>query len=287
MQDENSNRSSIYKIDLDLDSTNDARLIGYNYITSESTVLDVGSACGDFGALIKKEKNCNVFGIEYDTQSIKIAQKLNVYQQLHQINLNIFDENDYKMYFDSFDSIVLLDVLEHLLDPEKVLASLKKFLKEDGYFIISLPNIAFCDIKVSLLEDDFTYTDTGILDRTHIKFFTYKTIITFMTSLSLKIKECQVVVHDLTLENKLPGNVKKFIVKDPHSFVYQYVMKVYPSNDDISSILLHNTECLKIKWSYISPELKRIRKQKIISKVFPVGTFQYKIGKYIKTLLGR
>ena len=287
MKQENSNRSTIYQINLNMDNTNDARIIGYSYIVPESTVLDIGSACGDFGALIKKEKNCNVFGMEYDAQSIKIAQKLNVYQQLDQIDLNVFDENDYKEYFDFFDSIVLLDILEHLLDPEKVLISLKKFLKEDGYFVISLPNIAFFDIKVSLLEDDFTYTDTGILDRTHIKFFTYKTIITFMASLNLKINDCKVVVNDLTLENKLPRNVKKFIVKDPHSFVYQYVMKVYPSNDDIDSILLHNTEHLKIEWSHILQELRKIRKQKFISKIFPIGTFQYKIGKYIKTLLGQ
>ena len=74
----------------------------------------------------------------------------------------------------SFDRLVLGDVLEHLRDPWTVLEQLKSYLKPVARLICSLPNINHWSILTGLLAGDFTYQDQGILDRTHLRFFTLK-----------------------------------------------------------------------------------------------------------------
>jgi 2-polyprenyl-3-methyl-5-hydroxy-6-metoxy-1,4-benzoquinol methylase len=71
-----------------------------------------------------------------------------------------------------FDVIVFADVLEHLRQPDKVLLNLRKYLRADGFMVASLPNIARIDIRLKLILGRFDYGDSGILDKTHLKFFT-------------------------------------------------------------------------------------------------------------------
>ncbi len=281
------NRSKVYKVELDIKEQNDVRVIAYNYTVENSTVLDVGCACGDFGKLLSS-KNCNVYGMEYDTGSITIASSLGVYKSIYQINLNNFNEQEYERYFTYFDSIAVLDILEHLLDPEQVLVFLMKLLNVNGNLIISLPNVAFCDIKLGLLNDEFTYTDTGILDKTHIKFYTYKSIAEMMTRLGLEIEECKPKVAYFSQNNiKAPALIKRYIKQDPHSFVYQYVLKVRVSNKNKIELEKINKEKIDLKWNDISFELNKIKKSHLISYLLPRGSWQYTIAKKIKTYLKR
>lgn len=77
---------------------------------------------------------------------------------------------------DPFDVIICADVLEHLSDPARVLASLLRYLGRDGLVIVSVPNIAHLWVRLQLLIGRFDYTDRGILDRTHLRFFTRKSL---------------------------------------------------------------------------------------------------------------
>ncbi len=70
-----------------------------------------------------------------------------------------------------FDVVLMLDVLEHLSDPVAALERLKPVLAEGGWGVISLPNVAHLSLRLSLLQGNFTYTDVGLLDRTHLRFF--------------------------------------------------------------------------------------------------------------------
>jgi len=266
-------RSQIYRLELDLKNKNDARIIAYNFIETRSSVLDVGCSCGDFGILITKNKNCAVYGMEKDPESIRIARDSKTYKDLHEVDLNQFDEERFKNYYGFFDYIAFIDVLEHLINPDLVLLKMQKFLKTDGFFIISLPNISFGEIKINILNDDFTYTDTGILDRTHLKFFTYKTIIDLLTELNLEISESAVKVADSNSRlYKVPFYIERYIRDNPHSYVYNYISKVSRSNLGKDELRRLNTERIQVEWTSIEQELKLIRRLKWFEKFFPVGS---------------
>ncbi len=74
---------------------------------------------------------------------------------------------DYKKIF---DYIILGDVLEHLIDPWKIVNELKQYLKKDGYLVSSIPNIMHVSVLRNLVLGNFTYEDSGILDKTHLRF---------------------------------------------------------------------------------------------------------------------
>jgi|GEM_PF-1611241 len=279
-------RGEIYKIDLSLVDKNDVRWIASDFIQSNSTVLDVGCACGDFGDLLSKTKVCcEVFGMEYETDSIEIAKNTKAYNAIHQIDLNKFERNKYDMFLSYFDSIVFLDVLEHISSAEEVLYHFSKFLKSDGAFIISIPNISFCDIKIGLLRDNFDYSETGILDKTHIKFYTYKSIAKLMTKLELEIVECKPKVGYFSEElnnMNVPRYIRRYIKKNPHSFVYQYVLKAKPSNKSKEKLEKINMHKMNLNWSLISRELSNIKKNRLIQKLFPSGSIRHSLAKRFK-----
>src|SRR5918992_1179237 len=70
-----------------------------------------------------------------------------------------------------FDVVVYGDVLEHLVDPEAVLLRTARILAPGGYVVASIPNVAHGSVRLSLMAGQFRYTDTGLLDRTHLRFF--------------------------------------------------------------------------------------------------------------------
>lgn len=92
-----------------------------------------------------------------------------------------------------FDLILALDVLEHLVDPWAVLTRLKECLDVGGSIIVSVPNVSKVTVSVPLLlKSQFRYSDEGILDRTHLRFFTQESAVGLMN-------EAGLVVEDATL----------------------------------------------------------------------------------------
>lgn len=218
-----------YDYDIDINQKNDARVIAFDFIEPNSRVLDIGSASGQFGQILKKYKNCTMYGIDYDIESIKIAKEKEVFENIYQLDLNSFDIKQFQEHTNSFDYIVFGDVLEHILEPEKVLKAFKTLLKTNGKYIISLPNVAHSSVKVNLLLDNFEYEETGILDKTHIKFFTHKTIPSFMAESKLEIEKFDYTVmhikHHKSVNNLslLPISIRKNIFNDKYSHILQYI----------------------------------------------------------------
>ena len=96
----------------------------------------------------------------------------------------------------NFDLILALDVLEHLTNGEAVLRRLREMLAEGGRMIISLPNVAHWSVAVPLLLfGRFDYADAGIMDRTHLRFFTEKTAREMIASAGLRTDRSLVVLH--------------------------------------------------------------------------------------------
>jgi SAM-dependent methyltransferase len=98
-----------------------------------------------------------------------------------------------------FDAIVYGDVLEHLSDPRAALVALDRTLAPGGIVIVSVPNVAHLWVRLSLLAGRFDYADRGILDRTHLRFFTRRTLVAFLHSAGLTVAELRVTPVPLPL----------------------------------------------------------------------------------------
>jgi len=136
--------------------------------------LDVGCSGGGLGYYLKSQLNFQeVVGIEY---SQKAAQKAN--QFLDKVYTGdacaVKLPNKFKNHF---DIIIYADVLEHLYNPWKVIYRHKQYLKKGGYILASIPNLKNLYIILNLLMGRFDYTQLGLLDRTHIRFFTGDTAV--------------------------------------------------------------------------------------------------------------
>jgi O-antigen biosynthesis protein len=140
-------------------------------------ILDVGCAAGKVGAGLKARQNAEVWGIECNAQAAAEAGK-----HLDRVIQTPVEQALAQLPQGYFDSIILADVLEHLTDPAAVLAGLAEKLTSNGELIVSLPNVAHWSVLQGLLEGSWEYQDAGILDRTHLRFFTRKSALDLFTA---------------------------------------------------------------------------------------------------------
>jgi len=134
-------------------------LVGHN-----KKVLEIGCATGTMSKRLA-QNGCEVIGIEIDEDSAKIAKNY-----CKDVLISDIETIGHLPYHD-FDFILLLDVLEHLRSPLESLINLKVYLKKGGSIIVSIPNVANWRVRWNLLFGRFEYTEYGILDRTHLRFF--------------------------------------------------------------------------------------------------------------------
>lgn len=176
----------------------DPKEIIFPLISPGSKVLDLGCWAGRLGEKLIKEKKCEVFGVDINQKAIELAKKRLTKAFVADLN----KEKELQKLFDNqkFDFIVLVEVLEHLVNPEKLLTEIKKLLNKDGKIIISVPNIANWEIRLQLLFGNFDYEQQGILDETHLRFFTRKSIRNLLMSFGYNIEQ-----EYYTRTNILPG----------------------------------------------------------------------------------
>jgi len=133
------------------------------------TVLDVGCNSGYLGGI--SDSTNSFYGLDVSKENVAKAKK--IYTSAHLYDLNICRPLSWKK---TFDVIVFADVLEHIVKSGRVLQFItSRYLKNDGKVILSLPNIANWQIRLSLLFGKFRYTQAGILDETHVHFYTFET----------------------------------------------------------------------------------------------------------------
>lgn len=136
-------------------------------VNPKQVILSIGCGNAELEKEIKKLGSI-VYGIDVDPQAILIAKdKID-----EAITLDIEKTKELPYTQKKFDVIIFIDVLEHLLDPLSTLKKVKPYLKRDGYIIASIPNIANWRIRFGLLFGKFDYANYGILDRSHLKFYT-------------------------------------------------------------------------------------------------------------------
>ncbi len=147
-------------------------------------VLDVGCGKGGFGELLKNTWDIEVWGIEPVTiAAAEAATKLD-----HVIDGMFTPETVLPQ--GSFDAIFFNDVLEHFFDPAAALCLARTLLKPDGVVIASLPNIRHFPTQWEIvIKGEWRYRDSGILDRTHLRFFTKKSILAFFADCDFKVEK--------------------------------------------------------------------------------------------------
>ena len=246
-------RSQIYKTKIDISSENSSWWALASFVRGRGKrILDVGCACGDFGVALKEAFGAVLVGLEYDSGSIVIARETGAYEVIYQCNLDKIDDTLVESLREQFDYIICGDILEHLREPAYTVGVLKGFLRDGGEIICSVPNVAHMYIKGQLLADRFIYTDTGLLDKTHIHLFTYHEIADLMAMCGLRIGSCKFTMCDknewrnYNPLDELSFFEKEAIFKDWHSYVMQYVFSAIVSSEERTAIAVENLDRLNI-----------------------------------------
>lgn len=179
------------------------------HVGENKKVLDIGCATG-YLAKRFKGNGCYVIGIEIDEEAAKIAK-----QYCDDVIIGDVEDMEELPYPEGFfDVIVYGDVLEHFTRPDLVLVKFKKYLSSRGYVVASIPNVAWWLIRLKLLMGKFEYKAMGILDVTHLRFFTFKTMKTLFEVAGYKVNE----VDYTGLESKF-GLCKIFPTLFAHQFI--------------------------------------------------------------------
>ncbi|MBI4389317.1 MAG: glycosyltransferase [Nitrospinae bacterium] len=134
-------------------------------------ILEVGCAAGMTGRALKETRGAFVAGIEMDPGAAREARR-----NLDDVLEGNIETMDLPYEENSFDCIILADILEHLVDPLTALKKLRGCLKPGGTVVASIPNVQFFGLINSLAEGNWTYQKEGILDETHLRFFTFREI---------------------------------------------------------------------------------------------------------------
>lgn len=196
------------------------------YLKPRKKLLDVGCSTGYFGNFIRDHAKVTVDGIEISDDKLEAKKVLN--------NVYSFDlDNTWPSSFtkNKYDYILFGDVLEHLKNPKDILEKIKPQLNKNGYIFVSIPNIAHISTRLELINGSFEYEDTGILDNTHLQYFTLKTFTNTAHKAGFNIVNINYSYNDFPdiIVNKLlskaglkPTNKFWGIANSKESRAYQY-----------------------------------------------------------------
>ena len=157
-------------------------------------ILEIGCANGSTGALIKKNLPVEYYvGVDIsEDAAIKAAAVLD---KAFAANVEADDLTALGIEKVSFDVIIALDVLEHLRDPWDTLARLTEYLKQGGHVVASIPNVQNISVVADLVNGKWEYADAGILDATHLRFFTRESISRMFSGAGLSIKQIESILN--------------------------------------------------------------------------------------------
>lgn len=185
-------------------------------------VMDVGCGRGTFAAVVKEKTKAEVWGLEYMASEAREAEKVidKVFSGPCENNIDQLPDN-------YFDVVYFNDVLEHLIDPYLVVEKFKKKLAPDGIVISSIPNLRYHNALWSLMfKKDFKYKGSGVMDHTHLRFFTQKSIRRMFEE-----KGYEVVVHEGINKSK---SLKPILYNIPLLFMHTDIF--YPQFATVAKI---------------------------------------------------
>jgi len=201
-------------------------------VPGASRVLEFGCAAGYMSEVLKARLGCSVTAIEVSPEAAELAGA-----HCDRIVVGDAETLDFQRLFgaDRFDAVVFADVLEHLREPGAVLQRVRPFLAEGGVVVASMPNIAHGSVRLALLGGEFRYRHAGLLDRTHLRFFTRETVqdlfeasgyaVTHWLRRRLGIEESEVGPPG----RPVPEAIREWLAADPEATTYQFVVRAVKS----------------------------------------------------------
>ena len=199
-------------------------------IPTGSNVLEIGTAAGHMTRALR-EKGCQITGVELDDERARLAASL----CRRMVVGNVEDMDLDAALPDHFDVILCGDVLEHLKNPASALSALKRRLAPTGHLVVSLPHIGHGSVRLSLLEGRFDYAKEGLLDATHLRFFTLDSIVELFSDAGFEIRDLhrtRIGVFDTEIvldPSQVPPSAARRVIQDPEATVYQFVFRAIPS----------------------------------------------------------
>ena len=224
----------VSKYDIELSGGEDVTSHGLmlSLVGANKRVLDVGCSTGYLAKALGEQGNV-VSGIEYHQASADKARPF-----LADLVVGDLEAADiYDSFPDaSFDVVVFGDVLEHLRDPLPVLRRSRRLLAPGGSVVISVPNVAHGDVRLSLLAGRFDYRDTGLLDETHVRFFTRDNLDRFLRQAGFTAVEVRTTTAPLfgtelqPRREDYPAELIVDLEADPEAQVYQFIVRAAPDD---------------------------------------------------------
>jgi 2-polyprenyl-3-methyl-5-hydroxy-6-metoxy-1,4-benzoquinol methylase len=224
-----------YHYDIDESDENSVYTMELRMIGAAKRVLEFGCSSG-FMTKALKERGCWVVGIDLNEEDAAGAARY-----ADDLIIADLERDDFvaKLGGGSFDVLLFGDVLEHLRDPLATLREARELLAPGGFVVISVPNIAFVDVRMMLLRGAFEYRDDGLLDRTHVHFFTRASLNAMLDAAGLLVVETsrairQPFTSELNVDRGVPQDVVDLALEDAEALTYQFVVKAVLDDGDLS-----------------------------------------------------
>jgi len=216
----------IYRRQIESDDENSLSKI-VPLVTPGSRVLELGPATGYLTAHLKNELKCRVDCVELSAQMAAESQKF--CERMVVADLDAVGLID---YFEpgSYDCIILADILEHLKEDAGTLKACRALLKPEGRCLISIPNIGHASVVGQLLKERFNYTQEGLLDKTHLRFYTRHSIVELLHRCGFSVDCIDPLIklpEDTETGDALidfPHAVQKAIYSRQDALCYQFVI---------------------------------------------------------------
>ncbi len=215
-------------------------------------ILDIGCGAGVLGKELKSRQKCYVAGIEYAPEAANKAETV-----LDRVYMGDAVKIMPEIQEYSFDTIIMADFLEHIANPEKILSEVKRILIPGGRLVLSIPNVRHWSVIKDLLEGRWEYRDAGILDKTHLRFFTWQSILSLLNSTGYHIDSYSGTYlqgYDVPAEfinfSKQCGIDTSSLASEGR--VYQYLITCIPkSGDELPKIMIQKQTVSQNKFTSI------------------------------------
>jgi len=150
--------------------------------TDAARILDLGCGTGSLGGFLREQKEREIVGITFAEDEARIAR-----QRLSHVIVANLDTYTPESSLGKFDAVICSHVLEHLLDPARLLRSVASHLNPGGRLLVALPNVLHWKQRLLLLRGHFKYTEGGTMDSTHLHFYDWDTAQHLVTSAGFRV----------------------------------------------------------------------------------------------------
>jgi SAM-dependent methyltransferase len=208
-------------------------------------VLDLGCGPGNLARLLSDAGN-TVVGVDSDESSLAAASAFCERVVLADLRHDSLGE---AVGSSDFDAVVLADVIEHVTNPVALLQKTKGFLRPGGLLYASIPNVAHGAVRLALLRGDFAYTRIGIMDETHVRFYTRASIEELFSESGYRIVEMTRTTAPIFVESDLVPLVRRTdfsetvvaeIERDPECETLQFIIRAEPVANDEGDGAVHD-----------------------------------------------